>query len=103
MKIASKWTLHDIDIAAELRVHGATWETIAQVQIGTMGTTLLRASRARRKVHIRKVIHHVPEVLWAESDDKLSPFVTIPSTGGPVLKSLLPGLGRRWDCSPRSR
>ncbi len=31
MKIASKRTLDDMDIAAELRVHSATWDTIAQV------------------------------------------------------------------------
>ncbi len=31
MKIASKRALDDMDIAAELRVHGATWNTIAQV------------------------------------------------------------------------
>jgi hypothetical protein len=31
MKIASKRTLDDMDIAAELRVQGATWDTIAQV------------------------------------------------------------------------
>ena len=31
MKIASKRTLQDMDIAAELRVHGATWDTIAEL------------------------------------------------------------------------
>jgi hypothetical protein len=31
MKIASRRTLHDMEIAAELRVQGATWDTIAQV------------------------------------------------------------------------
>ncbi len=30
MKIASKRTLDDMEIATELRVHGATWDTIAQ-------------------------------------------------------------------------
>ena len=30
MKIASKRTLDDMEIAAELRFHGATWDTIAQ-------------------------------------------------------------------------
>jgi len=30
MKIASRRTLHDMEIAAELRVQGATWDTIAQ-------------------------------------------------------------------------
>ncbi len=31
MKIASKRALDGGDIAAELRVHGATWDTVAQV------------------------------------------------------------------------
>ncbi len=31
MKIASQRTLDDMDSAAELRVQGATWDTIAQV------------------------------------------------------------------------
>ena len=30
MKIASRRTLHDMDIAPELRAYGATWETIAE-------------------------------------------------------------------------
>ncbi|MFL5340302.1 MAG: hypothetical protein ACJ8F7_09130 [Gemmataceae bacterium] len=30
MKIASRRTLEHMEIAAELRVHGATWDTIAQ-------------------------------------------------------------------------
>jgi hypothetical protein len=30
MKIASRRTLPDMDFAAELRVQGATWDTIAQ-------------------------------------------------------------------------
>ena len=30
MKIASRRTLIDMEIAAELRVQGATWDTIAQ-------------------------------------------------------------------------
>jgi hypothetical protein len=39
MKIASKRALDHIDIAAGLRVHGATRDTIAQVvEIETMGT-----------------------------------------------------------------
>jgi len=38
MKIASKRTSDDMDVAAGLCVPGATWDTIAQVQIGTMGT-----------------------------------------------------------------
>ncbi len=31
MTIASKRALDDMDIAAELRAHGASWDTIAQV------------------------------------------------------------------------
>jgi hypothetical protein len=75
MKIASKRALDDMYIATELRVPGATWDAIAQAQIGTMGTTLLRSSRAWRKVRIRKVIHHVPEVGREAPDHKLSLFV----------------------------
>ena len=30
MKIASRRTLHHMEIAAELRVQGATWDTIAE-------------------------------------------------------------------------
>ena len=30
MKIASKRTLHDMELAAVLRAYGATWDTIAQ-------------------------------------------------------------------------
>jgi hypothetical protein len=36
--------------------------------------TLLKASRARRKVCIRKVMHHAPEVVREAPDHKLSPF-----------------------------
>src|SRR5712664_4124537 len=60
-------------------------------QIGTMGTTLLKASRARRKVPVRKVMRLVPEVVRAAPDDKLSLFDAIPNSGGAVLKSLRPG------------
>ncbi len=35
MKIASRRTLDDMDFAAELRVQGATWDTIAQVLAAT--------------------------------------------------------------------
>ena len=44
MKIASKRTLDDMKIAAEPCVHGATWDIVPQMQIGTMGTTLLSTS-----------------------------------------------------------
>src|SRR5436190_838693 len=100
MKIASNLTLDDMDIAAEVRVHDATWDTSAQVlgrgtecgqrtpeaninQIGTMGTKILRSSRARRKVRIRKVIRLVPELVRAAPDDKLSLFINILGAGGP--------------------
>ncbi len=65
-----------------------------------MGTTLLSTSRARRKVHIRKVMRLVPEVVSAAPDDKLSPFVTIPGACGRVHKSLSPGWGRSWGARP---
>src|SRR5260370_2769458 len=60
-----------------------------------MGTTLLKSSRARRKVRIRKVMRLVAEVVRAAPDDKLSLFFTIPGASGPVLKNLIPGLDRR--------
>ena len=81
MKIASKRALDDMDIAAERRVQGATWDIIALAQMGTMGTTLLRSSRARRKGCMRKVMRLVPEVVREVPDDKLSLFVPIPGAG----------------------
>ena len=63
-------------------------------QMGTIGTTLLKSSRTRRKVPLRKVMRHVPEAVRTAPDDKLSLFVTIPGASGPVLKSLVPGCGR---------
>ncbi len=41
MKMASKRALDDLDIAAELRAHGATWETIARV-LGRHKRVLMR-------------------------------------------------------------
>src|SRR6266481_10164539 len=41
-------------------------------QIGTTGTKLLRASRARRKGRIRKLMRLAPEVAGASPDGKLS-------------------------------
>jgi hypothetical protein len=46
MKIASKRTLDDMDIAAELREHGAIWDTIAQMlcrhkRVDALGPLLL--------------------------------------------------------------
>src|SRR5260370_3359361 len=90
MKIASMRALVDMDSAAELRVHGAAWDTIAQVQIGTMGTKILNTSRARRKGRIRKVMRLVPAVVRAAPDDKLSLFVTILGARGPVLQNFSP-------------
>src|SRR5260370_14419228 len=60
-------------------------------QIGTLGTKLLKSSRARRKVPLGNVMRLVPEAVRAAQYDKLSLFVTIPGAGGPVLKSLVPG------------
>ncbi len=44
MKIASQRTLDDMDVAAELRVQGATWDTIAQV-LGRHKCVLTRWAR----------------------------------------------------------
>ena len=63
-------------------------------QIGTTGTKLLSASRARRKVPMRKVMRLIPEIVYPAPRDKLSLFVTIPDGGDPGVKILLPGLGR---------
>ena len=38
MKIASQRTLDDVDIAAKPRVQRETWDAIAHLQTGTMGT-----------------------------------------------------------------
>src|SRR5260370_14316822 len=106
MKIASKRALDDMDIAAELRVHGATWDTSAKVlghhkrvlnQIGTMRTKILRTSRARRNAPLCKGMCLVPEVVGAAPDDKLSLF---PIAGGAGLESLNPGSGRSWGVRP---
>src|SRR5258708_32690286 len=41
-------------------------------EIGTMGTKILRSSRARRKVRIRKVIRQVCEVVRTAPNDELA-------------------------------
>ena len=62
-------------------------------QIGTTGTKLLSASRARRKLPLRSAMRLVPEVVRAAPHDKLSLFVPIPGLGGAGLKSL----ARSWS------
>ncbi len=44
---------------------------------GTTGTTLLKTSRARRKVRTRKVMRRVPQVVCAAPNNKLSLFATL--------------------------
>ena len=51
-------------------------------QIGTTGTILLNASRARRKVRAGKVMRLTPEVVGAAPDQKLSRFAPIPDADG---------------------
>ncbi len=103
MKIASQRALDDMDIAAELRVQGATWDTIARVlgrrervlhQMGTTGTTLLSTSRTRRKVHMRKVLCLAPEVVRAAPDHNCPYFLS---------QSLGPGWNRSWGCGRPGR
>ncbi len=74
MKITSRRTLDQMDIAAELRASAECGQRNPEgimSQIGTIGTKLLNTSRARRKVRMRKVMRLVPEVVRAAPDDKL--------------------------------
>ncbi len=104
MKIASKRTLdgatcdtiaqvlgrHKRVLTRWVRLHAADWERLfnkaeqraAQSipegnmnQKGTTGTKFVKASRAQRKVRIRKAMRLVPAVVRAAPDDKLSLFV----------------------------
>jgi hypothetical protein len=49
MRIASKRTLHDMELAAVLRAHGATWDTIAEY-LGRHKRVLTRWSDTMRRI-----------------------------------------------------
>ena len=74
VRITSKRTLDDMELAAERRARVATAKAIMN-QMGTTGTILSRASRARRKVRMGKAMHLTREVVGSAPSEKLSPFV----------------------------